>query len=362
MPNCDSFRNLGWRWLVVLAVVGACSSKSGSGGTAGKAGSPGVGGGVVGGAPGVGGEAPGGAPGAGGEGPGGDSGAGGEAAGGALGVGGEAAGGALGVGGEAPGGAPGPVGGSSGGGAGGVGGAWTLTWSDEFEGPIGQLPDARKWTYDLGDFASANDELEYYTQRPENVSLDGTGDLLITLLAEPYMGSSYTSARIRTQDLFSQAFGRFEARIKVPGGAGVSSAFWMLGADLATSGYPMCGEIDVLENTGREPAVVHGSLHGPDDGGLLTGTYELPGGAALADAFHLYAVEWDATVVRFYVDETLYETRRNTDVASPASWVYNHPFFLLLNVAIGGPFAGAPDATTVLPQVMTIDYVRAYTR
>jgi beta-glucanase (GH16 family) len=324
LPKGDTFRNLGCRGLLIVCAAAACSSSGssgmrGGGGLGGQAGSPG------------------------------QSGGGGEAAGGA---------------GESPGGAPGWGGGSAGGatGAGGGAGTWTLTWSDEFEGPAGQLPEATKWTYDIGGGGWGSDELEYYTQRPENVSLDGAGDLLITLRAEPYMGSNYTSARLRTQDLFAQAYGRFEARIKIPRGQGVWPAFWMLGTDLATVGWPTCGEIDIMENIGSEPAVNHGSLHGPYDDGSLTGTYQLPGGAALADAFHLYAIEWDATAIRFYVDDTLYETRLDTDVASPTSWVYNHPFFLLLNLAIGGTSPGAPDATTVLPQTMTVDYVRVYAR
>jgi hypothetical protein len=262
--------------------------------------------------------------------------------------------------------------GGSGGGAGGSGGAgpdggapagWTLTWSDEFDGAANASPDATKWTYDMGGGGWGNNELEYYTSRTSNVATDGQGHLVITLRAESYMGSAYTSARIKTQGKFTQAYGRFEARIKIPGTQGVWPAFWMLGADISTNPWPACGEIDIMENVGKEPAVNHGSLHGPgySGGSPLTGKYTLPSGR-LSDDFHLYAVEWENNVIRFYVDDALYETRTNADVPSGSKWVYDHPFFMILNVAIGGGFPGAPDSTTVLPQAMTVDYVRVYAR
>jgi beta-glucanase (GH16 family) len=178
------------------------------------------------------------------------------------------------------------------------------------------------------------------------------------------MNRSYTSARLKTQGKFTQAYGRFEARIKLPTGQGVWPAFWMLGEHITTNAWPNCGEIDIMENAGKKPTVNHGSLHGPgySGGNPLTGTYTLTGGGKLADDFHVFRVEWETNTVRFYVDETNYETRKNTDVPSGAEWVYDHPFFMILNVAIGGAFGGAPDSTTVLPQVMTVDYVRVYTK
>jgi beta-glucanase (GH16 family) len=177
------------------------------------------------------------------------------------------------------------------------------------------------------------------------------------------MGKMYTSARLKTEGLFTQALGRFEIRARIPRGQGIWPAFWMLGADIGTVSWPGCGEIDIMENVGKEPAVNHGSLHGPgySGGNPLTGQYKLPSGA-LADAFHLYAVEWEEGVIRFYVDDNLYETRHASDVPSGARWVYDHPFFMILNIAIGGAFPGAPDATTQLPQTMTVDYVRVYAR
>jgi beta-glucanase (GH16 family) len=292
------------------------------------------------------------------------------------GVGGAAANGGMG---ETPGGggAKGGSSGSNGGAGSGSGGdstsgsgggpdvpdGWKLSWSDEFEGAEGASPDSTKWGYDLGGDGWGNNELEYYTDRPDNSATDGQGHLLITLKSETFMNRSYTSARLITLGKFNQTYGRFEARIKVPTGQGVWPAFWMLGADIATNEWPKCGEIDIMEVAGREPRVNHGSLHGPgySGGNPLTGTFALPSGA-LPDDFHLYAVEWESNVVRFYVDSNLYETRKNTDVPSGGSWVYDHGFFLILNVAIGGSFGGAPDSTTMLPQRMSVDYVRVYDR
>lgn len=250
----------------------------------------------------------------------------------------------------------------SAGAAGGPSG-WTLTWSDEFDGANGQSPDGAKWGYDIGGDGWGNNELEFYTNRPQNSATDGQGHLLITLQSETYMTRSYTSARLKTQTKFQQAHGRFESRLKIPKGQGVWPAFWMLGADITTNVWPNCGEIDIMENAGREPRINHGSLHGPgySGGNPLTGTYTLQSGA-LADDFHVYAVEWETNVVRFYVDANLYETRHDTDVPAGAKWVYDHPFFMILNIAMGGAFGGTPDASTVLPQVMTVDYVRVYSR
>jgi beta-glucanase (GH16 family) len=128
--------------------------------------------------------------------------------------------------------------------------------------------------------------------------------------------------------------------------------------------WPACGEIDIMENRGREPAVNHGSLHGPgySAGDALTGAFRLPAGATFPADFHLFAVEWEENVVRFYVDESLYQTKTPANLPAGTSWVFDHPFFLILNVAVGGNFSGNPDATTVFPQVMLVDYVRVYAR
>ncbi|PYQ07245.1 MAG: hypothetical protein DMF82_04265 [Acidobacteria bacterium] len=244
--------------------------------------------------------------------------------------------------------------------------ARTLVWSDEFTGPSGALVDATRWVAEIGGHGWGNNELEFYTDRGRNASLDGDGNLVIQALREHFEGGGvareYTSARLKTQGRFEQAYGRFEARIRIPRGQGIWPAFWMLGADIDGVGWPRCGEIDVMENIGREPSTVHGSMHGPgfSGGASLSAGYTLPGGAAFADAFHVFAVEWEPGAVRFYVDGNLYETRTSADLKTGQTWVFDHPFFILLNVAVGGDWPGSPDATSVFPQTMLVDYVRVY--
>lgn len=249
--------------------------------------------------------------------------------------------------------------------------AWTLTWSDEFNGPAGASFDRTKWVADTGGQGWGNQEREFYTTRAENIALDGAGHLVITAEAEPattnyqcwYGRCGYTSARIRTQGLFSQAYGRFEARIRIPRGQGLWPAFWMLGDNITSVGWPQSGEIDIMENIGREPTVVHGTMHGPGYSGAkgIGGPDSLSSGA-FADDFHVYAVEWSPGEVTWLVDG--HEYFRTTPASLPAgtTWVYDHPFFLILNVAVGGGWPGDPDATTVFPQRMVVDYVRAYRR
>jgi beta-glucanase (GH16 family) len=258
---------------------------------------------------------------------------------------------------------------------------WKLTWQDEFDQPDGSRPDPAKWTYSLGGGGWGNHELQYHTNRVENAHIEN-GSLLITALRESYTGPDgvtrgYTSARVKTQGLFAQKYGRFEARIKIPKGQGIWPAFWMMGEDLFTAGWPKCGEIDVMENIGKEPDMVHGSLHGPLAGPVppppadgdednvkratdLTSLFRLPVGQRLADDFHLYAVEWEPQSVRYYVDSSHFAT---FTPQSPGGgpWVFDHPFFVLLNVAVGGKWPGNPDETTTFPQSMFVDYVRVYT-
>jgi beta-glucanase (GH16 family) len=246
---------------------------------------------------------------------------------------------------------------------------FTLSWSDEFSGADGSSPDSSKWTFDTGGNGWGNSELEYYTNRTQNAQIK-SGNLVITAQKETYTGPdgvtrNYTSARLKTQGLFTQAYGRFEARIKIPAGQGMWPAFWMLGNDITSVSWPTCGEIDIMENVGKEPASVHGSLHGPSTTGHTsdaTSTFSLPAGQNFADDFHLYAVEWEPTTVRFYVDTNLYATFNQSQWPAGGTWVFNHPFFLILNVAVGGTWPGSPDTTTVFPQQMLVDYVRVYTK
>jgi beta-glucanase (GH16 family) len=237
---------------------------------------------------------------------------------------------------------------------------WRLAWSDEFDGSAGSRPDPKKWTYDLGDL-NVNHELEWYTDKPANVRLNGSGQLEIVARKESVEGHQYTSGRILTRDRYTTKYGRIEARIKLPGGQGMWPAFWMLGADIAFVGWPNSGEVDIMENIGREPAVNHGTIHGPGYSGAdgLSGQVALDRGA-LSDAYHDYAIEWSPYAITWFLDGTPYETQKRGSQPAQDPWVYDHPFFLLLNVAVGGDWPGNPDETTVFPQTMSVDWVRVY--
>ena len=247
-------------------------------------------------------------------------------------------------------------------------GAWVLSWSDEFNGANGSAPDASKWTFDLGGNGWGNNELETYTNRSQNAQVLN-GNLVITAAKETYAGTDgisrdYTSARLKTQGLFAQSGGRFEARIKIPAGQGLWPAFWLLGNDVSSNGWPTCGEIDIMENVGFQPATVYGTIHGPgySGGSGISSSKALTTGK-FADDFHIYAVEWEGTQIRFYVDGSLYATRTPADLPNNGSvWVFDHPFFIILNVAVGVNWPGAPDGSTVFPQQMLVDYVRVYRR
>jgi len=246
---------------------------------------------------------------------------------------------------------------------------WSLTWSDEFNAPDNSTPDSSKWTYDLGGAGWGNQELETYTSRPQNAQIHH-GNLVITARKEDFTGSdgiprNYTSARLKTQYRFSQAYGRFEARIKLPRGQGIWPAFWLLGDDIDRVDWPQCGEIDIMENIGREPTLNNGSLHASTFSGPTsdaTKTTPLPDGRALADDFHIYAIEWEPDVVRFYLDDNNYATFLKSDWPPAGQWTFDHPFFILLNVAVGGAWPGSPDSTTQFPQQMLVDYVRVYSK
>ncbi len=237
---------------------------------------------------------------------------------------------------------------------------WQLVWSDEFEGPAGQLPDMSSWQFDTGtDWG--NGQLEYDTDRPENVSLDGFGRLAITAREESYREQDYTSGRIKTKDLFEQAYGRFEARIQLPVGQGIWPAFWLLGSDIDEVGWPICGEIDIMEYRGQEPSVVYGSLHGPgySGGDAISLRYDLVGDRFDA-GFHVFSIKWSPDRIVWSVDDTPYFSVAPGDIPDGTDWVFDHPFFIILNVAVGGGFVGSPDSTTVFPQRMLVDWVRVY--
>tara|TARA_R110001632_G_scaffold19898_6_gene59840 strand:- start:3501 stop:4352 length:852 start_codon:yes stop_codon:yes gene_type:complete len=243
-----------------------------------------------------------------------------------------------------------------------------LVWADEFNED--GAPSSSRWTFDIGDGTAqglpgwGNNELQYYTDRSENVVVED-GILKITAIQEPYMGAGYTSARILTKGLFQQKYGRFEARIKLPWGQGLWPAFWMLGDDAGGSlVWPQIGEIDIMENRGSEPTITHGSIHGPGHSGgdAITKSYELTNDRFDTN-FHVFGVEWGPNYINYYVDDVLYNQITPADLPEGAEWVYNdNPFYLLLNVAVGGAFAGNPDTSTVFPQTMYVDYVRVYSQ
>jgi beta-glucanase (GH16 family) len=241
---------------------------------------------------------------------------------------------------------------------------WNLAWSDDFDGVSGATADSNKWVYETGNGSGGwgNSELEYY--RSQNGVLDGSGNLVITAKQETVSGFNYTSARLKTQGKSTWTYGHVESRIKIPYGQGVWPAFWLLGDDINTNSWPACGEIDVMENIGKEPTKVHGTVHGPgySGGAGPTATYTLPGSGKLADDFHVFAIEWETNVIRWYIDGTLYSTKTPADIGSGNTWVFDKPFFILLNFAVGGGWPGNPDSTTTLPQTMTVDYVRVCQR
>ncbi|QQE13458.1 family 16 glycosylhydrolase [Planctomycetota bacterium] len=244
-------------------------------------------------------------------------------------------------------------------------GDWELTFADEFEGEAGSKPDAKKWTYDLGGGGWGNNELQTYTDRAVNAHLDGEGHLIIKAMKDNFTGKDgiareYTSARLKTQGLFGQKYGKFEVRAKLPTGKGIWSAAWMLGENISTVGWPACGEIDILENVG-DPKTVHGTLHGPHffAGKGLGAHYTQTESVNFADGFHVYGVEWEPLAVRFYVDGVLYKTRTPEDFKY-FEWPFDVDSFVILNLAIGGNWPGSPNETTVFPQEYVIDYVRIY--
>jgi beta-glucanase (GH16 family) len=242
-------------------------------------------------------------------------------------------------------------------------GHWSIVWQDEFEGPQGQAPDPTKWKHQVGGDGWGNEELQYYTDRPENVALDGAGNLLITARKEAFMGNAYTSGRLTTQGLFSQAYGRFEARMRLATGAGMWPAFWIMGDNIADLGWPRAGEVDIMEQKGFDVREIWGSVHGPSPGGVdVPSTYA----GTLADdvnaTFHTYALEWDPAKLVFLIDDQPYAEVAPDRIPNYAVWVWDHPFFIIVNLAVGGLFGGDPNDSTPMPQAIAIDFVRVSAR
>jgi beta-glucanase (GH16 family) len=239
--------------------------------------------------------------------------------------------------------------------------ATRLVWSDEFNGGSGGKPDAAKWTIDTG--TGQNNELQYYTNN-NNANMDGNGSLVLEARREAVGGKEFTSHRMTTANKFAFQYGRVEARIKVSKGNGMWPAFWMLGADFLTGRpWPYTGEVDMMEVLGRNTAEGYSTLHAPQyfGAGGYGLKYNPPAGGDFANDFHVWAAEWDSKGIRFSVDNQLvFNASKETVEATRGPWVFDHQFYVILNLAVGGDFPGPVDATTPFPNRMTVDYVRVY--
>jgi len=252
---------------------------------------------------------------------------------------------------------------------------WTLAWSDEFDGAAGSRVDPAKWGHDLGDGCGngicgwGNNEKEYYTDATENVSLDGQGHLQIVARQAPagltcyYGACRYTSGKITTRGKMNAAPGRVEARLKLPAGQGLWPAFWMLGSGFPSVSWPACGELDIMENKGSTPSATSSAIHGPGYSGNTPFAHltQLTGGGVTSD-FHTYAVEWDGESVRFSVDSAVHYSVARTDLLQYGSSVIGQPYFVILNLAVGGQFDGDPGSNAIFPATMLVDWVRVYSR
>lgn len=233
---------------------------------------------------------------------------------------------------------------------------WELVWQDEFEGTA--INDDY-WSHEVGGDGWGNGESQYYTDDAKNAYVED-GTLTIEALEENKLGKLFTSARLSTQGKVEAHYGRIEARMKLPTGQGIWPAFWMLGTNIDSVGWPYSGEIDIMENIGSEPSTIHGTVHGPrySGGDGVGAAKRLPGGERFSDDFHVFAIEWEPEEIRWYVDGAMYS--KLTPAAVPGEWVFDHPFYLIINVAVGGAWPGYPDETTTFPQQLVVDYVRIY--
>jgi beta-glucanase (GH16 family) len=250
---------------------------------------------------------------------------------------------------------------------------WPVVWRDEFDAPAGTAPDPANWTHEIGDGTIigkpgwGNDELQYYTDDPANAATDGNGNLVITTRAtdpetapQCYYGPcEYTSARLVSQHKKEFAYGRIESRLKVPSGAGLWPAFWSLGTDINENPWPQSGEIDFMESVGRLPKEIFGTIHGPGYSGGQSFGNVFTFDEDVSERFHTVTVDWTPERIVWRIDGVAYHEAVPEDVA-PSEWVFEHPFFLLLNTAVGGNFGGPVGAETTFPQEMTIDYVRVH--
>ena len=227
----------------------------------------------------------------------------------------------------------------------------TIFWSDEFE--VDGPPNSIHWGYDLGAGGWGNNELQFYTDRSENAIVAG-GLLKIRAIKETYQGAQYTSARMLTKDKFAFTYGKLEVRARLPAGAGTWPAIWMLGSNIGTVPWPACGEIDIMEHKGNEPNRIYGTLHyperyggnNPDGGSLLISN--------ASNEFHIYSLKWYPGTIKLFVDDQLFHTVNNS-----ASIPFNHDFYIIMNIAMGGGFGGVIDPA-FNQATMEVDYIRVY--
>ena len=246
-------------------------------------------------------------------------------------------------------------------------GTMAVTFAEEFNGPAGTRVDASKWNTEVGDNNGNNREHQYYTTSASNAAMDGAGNLVITARKENpgnyncwYGRCQYTSARINTAGKFTTTYGKVEARMKMPRGKGIWPAFWMLGQDINSGNpWPNSGEIDIMEFLGHDLDTVYGTIHGPGYSGA-GGIGQAFNGPNFADGFHTFAIEWSPSGIAWSVDGNVYQRRTPADLGG-RQWVFDKPFFIILNLAVGGEWPGYPDATTTFPQQFVIDYVRVST-
>ena len=249
----------------------------------------------------------------------------------------------------------------------------TLVWSDEFNGTQAQSsPDPTKWTYETGGGGWGNGELETYCAYGSNASPCNAktpnvyvgSDGYLHIVGRKNAANRYTSARIKTEGLASFQYGRLEARIRIPAGEGMWPAFWMLGDSVETVGWPKCGEFDIMENIGKEPAIVHGSIHGQGFTGTLMGLpYVDLGNTPFSQGFHNYGLIWAPSRVEYYVDSpsNVYAIFTPASLPVGAAWPFDSgKFFFILNLAVGGKWPGSPNRATRFPAEMLVDYVRVW--
>lgn len=236
---------------------------------------------------------------------------------------------------------------------------YRLVWHDEFNGPAGAVPDPAVWLPVTGKPTSSNGELETYTEQRSNYSLNGRGDLAITARRSK---GGYTSAKIETLRGFHVRYGRIEARIKVPRGAGLWPAFWMLGTNYPQVGWPRAGELDPMELVGSKPNLLVGTVHGPKTNNRAQWQQNVYARTVdpLSASFHVYGIDWSRTEITFTLDGAPYGEVRRSALHPNQRWVFDHPYYLVLDLAVGGRFPGPPNARTQFPARMLVDWVRVW--